>query len=170
MNRQPSVFISYNSDSPTEETLAIRLHTIGAVHGLSMYLPERYNNPYSISAETQSRINISDYYILFSTTNQLSRVALDEIQYAYQKHQDKSRIIIIYDAQKGKNITGAGNCTELFFDRKKSTSEKFIADVMGFITNHHNASFSNKQTEAFGGLVLAGLGLLMLGAIFTGKK
>ena len=80
MNTLPTIFISYNSNSEFEETLAIRLHTIGAVHGFNMYLPDRFNNKQGISLETQSRINLSDYYILFSTTNQLTKAALDEIQ------------------------------------------------------------------------------------------
>jgi hypothetical protein len=97
-------------------------------------------------------------------------VALEEIQYAYQKHNDKSRIIIIYDVAQGKNMNGTNNCTELFYDRKKSSVEDFIFDVMQLITNHHDNTYNKKQSEAFGGLVLAGLGLLLLGAVFSGKK
>jgi hypothetical protein len=169
MAKQPTVFISYNSNSDLEQTLAMRLHTIGAVHGLNMHLPDRFNSDNIISPETQSRINFSDYYILFSTNKQLSKAALNEIQYAFQKYNDKSRIIIIYDAAKGKNMKGTDNCTELFFDRKKYSMEQFISQVMGIITNHHT-SYSKKQSDAVGGLVLAGLGLLLLGAVFSGKK
>jgi len=166
---QPSVFISYNPNALIEETLALRLHTIGAVNGLKMYLPERMDEIRGISPETQNRINYSDYYILFSTTNKLSKIALEEIQFAFRKHNDKSRIIIIYDAAKGKNMHGTDNCTEQFFDRKKDTVEQFISEVIGIIMQHHEGQ-SKKQTEALGGLLLAGLGLLLLGAAFSGNK
>ena len=166
---QPSVFISYNPNALIEETLALRLHTIGAVNGLRMFLPERIDGVKGISLDTKNRINFSDYYILFSTTRNLSKVALEEIQFAFRKHNDKSRIIIIYDAAEGKNMQGTDNCTELFFDRKKYTVEKFISMVMNKIMEHHEGQ-SKKQTEALGGLLLAGLGLLLLGAAFSGNK
>lgn len=157
----PAIFISYNPGSEFEETLAIRLHTIGAVHGFDIYLPDRNSNSKNISIQTQNRINLSKYYILFSTTAKLSKIAEQEIQYAYNRLKDKSAIIIIYDAAQGKNIKGTNFCTELFFDRGKENTERFTARVMNTIINHHNKN--KKQNEAFAGLLLAGLGLLLLG-------
>lgn len=171
MNILPSIFVSYNPGSEFEETLAIRLHTIGAVHGFNIFLPDRYYNSQDISIETKNRINLSNYYILFSTTNHLSRIAEQEIQYAHQKLIDKKNIIIIYDAVKGKNMRGTDQCTELFFDRRKENAEKFIARVMDTLKNTHNSKLKIKKQnqDAFAGLVLAGLGLLLLGTALNSK-
>ena len=80
-------------------------------------------------------------------------------------------IVIIYDSAQGKNMKGTENCTELFFDRKKMQPEQFITNVMNIIVDKHNTwHASKKQSEAFGGLVLAGLGLLFLGAVLSNDK
>lgn len=63
----PTVFISYNPNSDIDQTLAVRLHTIGAVHGFNMLLPDRVGFTKSVSNETKSRILSADYFILFST-------------------------------------------------------------------------------------------------------
>ncbi|MBS1587159.1 MAG: hypothetical protein JSS82_16615 [Bacteroidetes bacterium] len=125
-----------------------------------------------MSQETQARINISNYYILFSTTAQLSKVALEEIQYAYKILKDKSKIIIIYDVAQGKNMKGTDGCTELYYNRKTQTPESFIANVMRRIQNQHAAltRVAKQNDEALAGLILAGLGLLLLGALTTSKK
>ena len=64
----PSVFISYNPNSDIEQTLAVRLHTIGAVHGFTMLLPERFGFSKLPTNETKSRILSADYFILFSSS------------------------------------------------------------------------------------------------------
>ena len=53
--RNPVIFISYNPRNHDEETLAIRLHTIGAVNGFNMLLPDRYHSTTVIDDETKRR-------------------------------------------------------------------------------------------------------------------
>ena len=169
MNNLPSIFLSYNPNSDFEETLAIRLHTIGAVHGFQMYRPERNLNSNSISIETMARINQSDYYILFST-NKLSPTALAEIRYAFERFHDKKRIIIIYDALIGKNMTHTDFCTELSFDRRKESPEEFIQKVLSTIkSNKPKGITKNANQDALPGLLIAGLALLILGVVLSKK-
>ena len=61
-----TIFISYNPDNGLEQTLASRLHTIGAVNGFRMYMPDRFNSNSQLDYETIRRINLSDYFIVFS--------------------------------------------------------------------------------------------------------
>ena len=167
MANHPSIFLSYNPGNQAEETLALRLHTLGIVNGLTMHLPERGYLGQLITEETKSRIAASNYYILFSTSPQLGKVALEEIGYAFSRFQDKSRIIIIYDRARGKNMMGTDQCTELYFDRNTETQEAFIQKVIQSIRNKEK---KNTDNEALAGFVLAGLGLLFLGAVLSGKK
>jgi hypothetical protein len=105
-----SVFVSYNPNSDVEQTLAVRLHTIGSVPGFNMILPDRIANDKIMSAETKSRILQADYFILFSTT-QLSRVVYEEISLAYAHLQSKARILVIYDQSVGISKTYQGKFT-----------------------------------------------------------
>jgi hypothetical protein len=102
-----TLFITYNPKDETGRTLAIRLHTIGAVNGFRMYLPERDENYPNdpASYETLRRINLSDYMVLFSTTV-LSKQVIEEIVTASEHFHDPSRIIVVYDSKVGKNIKG----------------------------------------------------------------
>jgi hypothetical protein len=105
MSKLPTIFLSYNSGSDLEETLAVRLHTIGAVHGFKMLLPDRYDSNELVSAETRNRIVLANYFILFSTS-ELGKQVQQEISIAFQQLNDKSKIIVVYDRHKGKNIKG----------------------------------------------------------------
>ena len=122
MSKLPTIFLSYNSGSDLEETLAVRLHTIGAVHGFRMLLPDRYDNYELVSAETRNRIVMSDYFILFSTSV-LGAQVQEEIAIAFQHLNDKSKIIVVYDRHKGKNINGADNCTEIYIDSRAESTQ-----------------------------------------------
>src|SRR5882757_1129707 len=66
--KQTTVFVTYNPGNDFEQTLAVRLHTIGAVHGFNMLMPERFYGANQFSSETAFRIKSSDYFILFSTS------------------------------------------------------------------------------------------------------
>ncbi len=96
-----SIFISYNPNSAVEETLAVRLHTIGAVNDFIMYLPDRFDSENQISEESKSRISRSNYFVIFST-KPLSNVVKEEIEYAFKHINDKTRIIVIYDREREK--------------------------------------------------------------------
>lgn len=161
----PSVFISYNPNSDIEQTLAVRLHTIGAVHGFNMLLPDRVGFSNTVSAETKSRILSANYFILFSTTS-LSTTVLEEIKIASAKLHDKSKILVIYDISVGKNLTGLDNYTEVYIDRTSSVEtilDTIISKVKSIQTKGNN---QNGFLDALGPILLTGIALFALSSIF----
>jgi len=86
-----------------EQTLAVRLFTIGAVHSFTMLLPDPSPYPRGVSTETRCRIFQADYFILFST-GILSKEVIQEIELAFSKLNDKSKILVVYDKRVGKNV------------------------------------------------------------------
>lgn len=169
--RLPSVFISYNSQSEFEETLAIRLHTLGAVHGYNTLLPDRTNNSSLVSVSTKQRINASDYFILFSTSAKLSAVVLEEIKVAFAKFHNKARIIIVFDAKHGKNVKGLDKCTSIFIDSSKQSAAEILEEILATIKRNEAKPVAklakNDDGGILAGLLLAGLGLLLLGAALS---
>lgn len=161
----PTVFISYNPNSDIEQTLAVRLHTIGAVHGFNMLLPDRVGFTRSVTNETKSRILSADYFILFSTTS-LSTTVLEEIKIAASKLHDKSKILVIYDISVGKNLKGADNFTEVYINRSSSVEiilEKIISKVKII------QSMGNNQggfLSVLGPILLTGVALFALSSVF----
>ncbi|MBL0745015.1 hypothetical protein [Chryseolinea lacunae] len=158
----PTVFISYNPDSDLEQTLAVRLHTIGAVSGFDMLLPDRSRHSKTISLETKNRINIASYFILFSTSP-LSAVVQQEIAWAFDRLRDRSRIIIIYDQRVGKNLKNAENCTEIYVDlnAEPQSIASEITSKLKSIPKNGSGDFSS----GMGALLLTGLGLFALASI-----
>lgn len=171
MQRLPTVFLSYNPNIELEETLAIRLHTIGAVHGFNMLLPDRATHRASlVSTETANRIRVADYFIIFSTS-ELSVTVQQEIEIAFQHLHDKSKIIIVYDYQVGKNIEGAEKCTEIFIDSSQST-QQILKTILSRIElqNESKRNPQPKGSDVLVGILLAGLGLLLLGSLLDNGK
>ncbi|MBE2289859.1 MAG: hypothetical protein IAE95_09910 [Chitinophagaceae bacterium] len=172
MSKLPTIFLSYNSGSDLEETLAVRLHTIGAVHGFRMLLPDRYDNSELVSAETRNRIVMSDYFILFSTSV-LGAQVQEEIAIAFQHLNDKSKIIVIFDRHKGKNIHGADNCTQIYIDSRAESTQQILERILAELKSKEIRKPTKKQTsteDIVGGILLAGLGLLVLGALLDNGK
>ncbi len=163
MTNLPTVFLSYNPYSEVEQTLALRLHTIGAVHGYNMILPDRTFNSQVISLETKGRILISDFFILFSTES-LSEVVQEEINIAFSKHKDKTKILVIYDTRTGRNLTGAENCTEVYIDTTEDalTIVTSIADKIKSLKAKTDESF----LSTLSGILLIGVGLFALSEAF----
>jgi hypothetical protein len=169
-----TIFITYNPNVAPEQTLAIRLHTIGAVNGFRMYLPDRYNSDSILDAETQRRINLSGYMVFFSL-GMLSPIVKAEINYAFQHLQDKTKIIVIYDSRKGKNLVG--DVTELFtsfyFDPTKDNQEHLLHDIMNIIfqKNQEKSPKIEKSTaQGIAALLGIGLGLFILGSLTEEEK
>ena len=172
MSKLPTIFLSYNSGSDLEETLAVRLHTIGAVHGFRMLLPDRYDNYELVSPETRNRIVMSDYFILFST-KVLGLQVQEEIAIAFQHLNDKSKIIVVYDRHKGKNIKGADNCTEIYIDSRAESTQQILERILAELRSKETKKTIKKQQsteDVVGGILLAGLGLLVLGALLDNGK
>lgn len=161
----PSVFISYNPNSDIEQTLAVRLHTIGAVHGFNMLLPDRVGFSKTVSTETRNRITSADYFILFSTTS-LSSIVLEEIQIASSKLHDKSKILVIYDIGFGKNLKGAENFTEVYINRS-SPVETILNTIISKVKSIQTRGNSEGGfLSALGPILLTGVALFALSSIF----
>ena len=160
MKALPAVFISYNPHSDIEQTLAIRLHTIGAVHGFDMLLPDRYYHANTVSTETRSRILLADFFILFSTES-LSAVVEEEIIIAFSKLHDKSKIVVIYDQHIGKNLRGADNCTEIYIDTQDDPL-KLVTQITKKIQAAQTKNTDTGFLSSLGGILLVGLGLFAL--------
>lgn len=167
-----SVFVTYNSNSEQEHTVAVRLQTIGAVHGINMYLPDRLSRTTSVRQETEYRIKSSDYFILFSTAA-LTPVVQQEISTAFKHLQDKSKIIVIYD--RVKNMKYSEHSTEVTINAAKESADDIVRKVIHQIKENQGASRASakKKDEMLsdiGGILLIGLGFLKLDAFFNSKK
>ncbi len=175
-----TIFVTYNPNSKLEETLAARLHTIGAVSGFTMYLPDRFDSNSQLSDETKSRISRSDYLVIFST-KALSNVVKQEIDYAYKHFHDKSKILVIYDKEKGKNLKGGDSdlFVPFFLDKFDNKQEKLLETIVTTIAHKEKSIISSNdpakiekkkkqdtETNALVAILSIGLGLLVLGAIF----
>ncbi len=169
-----TVFVTYNPGNDFEQTLAVRLHTIGAVHGFNMLMPDRFQNTGKINSETAFRIKSSDYFIFFSTSD-LTDLVQQEVKTAFASLKDKSKILIIYN--KSKNLNHHENCTEVFIDASRDSMQTILNKVMQEIEKSKKAIKQkaplkkDEQTiSPLGGILLVGLGLLALDSLFNSKK
>lgn len=170
--KQPTVFVTYNSGNDFEETLAVRLHTIGAVNGFTMLMPDRFSPKNIITPETQYRIRSSDYFILFSTSK-LTSIVKQEVEEAFRHLKDKSRILIVYN--KYKNLQHNENCTELYVDTALKTPEQILNAILEQLKQKQHKKPSKQKEEdnsmsVIAGILLIGLGLFALDSLFNSKK
>lgn len=154
-----TIFVTYNPRNDFEQTLAVRLQTLGAVHGFNMLLPDRFGGKPLVSQETRFRINSADYFVLFSTS-ELTPVVQKEIEVAYQHLKDKSRIIIIYD--RVKNLDHDLNCTEVYIDSSESSAQEILQETLKSIKENQAKKTRKDAQNALGAFLLIGLGLLAL--------
>jgi hypothetical protein len=163
-----TIFITYNPDSAFEQTLAIRLHTIGASNGFLMYLPDRYNSSTVLDDETKSRISKADYVVMFSISP-LSKIVKQEIEFAFKRLNDKSKIIVVYDKEKGKNLKGdvVNHFSPIYMDKYNGNPDEALHDILKTIRGKEvNSKIKNdkENSQALLALMGIGLGLLILGA------
>jgi len=170
-----TIFVTYNPNSEFEQTLAIRLHTIGASSGFRMYLPDRFNSSKILDEETKSRIGRADYVVMFSITS-LSPIVKEEINYAFKQLNDKSKIIVIYDKQRGENLTGVitSHFTPIYIDQFDDLGQdKVLSKIITTIQNKEiksqskqivNLKKEKENSQALAALLGIGLGLLILGS------
>ncbi len=176
-----TIFITYNPGNNAEETIAARLHTIGAVSGFRMYMPDRFNSSSILDLETKRRINQSDYLIMFSMST-LSNIVKQELEEAFKHIQDKSRIIVIYDKQRGKNLNSpvTNYFTSFFFDKYNNRQEDLLHAIINSILHResmektttgspHGLTSKDTENTALAALLGVGLGLFILG-ILSGSK
>jgi hypothetical protein len=154
-----TIFVTYNPRNDFEQTLAIRLQTLGAIHGFNMLLPDRFGGKPLVSQETEYRIRSADYFVLFSTSP-LTPVVQEEIKVAFQHLKDKSRIIIVYD--RVRNLHHELNCTEVYIDSSKSTAQEILQQTINSIQENQARKSKKDAQTALGAFLLIGLGLLAL--------
>jgi hypothetical protein len=160
----PTVFISYNPASDIEQTLAVRLHTLGSVHGFNMLLPDRLSFGKNVSGETRNRILSSDFFILFSTSP-LSAVVQEEIRIAYSKLHEKSKILVIYDLNAGENLQGADSFTKVLIDRTwpvEQIVEKIVSENKKI---QKKGDTHDGFLSVLGPILLTGVALFLLSGI-----
>lgn len=155
-----TLFISYNPQDMEEQTLALRLHTIGAVNGFQVFLPDRYDSDRYLSDQTKARISQSNYFILFALSPQLSQTVLDEITYAWSQYKDKRRILVIYRSEETKSLNpdASKHFTEIFFDPDREPVQGVIQRIMEAVFKHEAKKKFDQQLEN-GLLALLGIGL-----------
>lgn len=168
MAKSPTIFISYNPKASQEETLAVRLQTIGAVNGFRTFLPDRFVGKNYVDDETIRRIRESDYFVIFAS-HKISKIVQDEIDIAFQHFQDPSKIIIIYNRQLVPNLRlqdkSAG--TLISFDPLNETVDIVIKKVVRQIVRKERDK-SRKETEnGLLALIGVGLGLWALSTMFS---
>lgn len=170
--QDPTIFITYNPNNNLEQTLAVRLHTIGAVSGFRMYLPDRYNSNSVVDRETKMRIDEAEYFIMFST-QELSKIVLDEITYAFSQLNDKSKIIVIYDKRYGKNLNGdvTNQFTAKYFNPLKDNQESLVNDILDLIRTKEKKKTKKikEQNQALKALLGIGIGLYVLSSLSAEK-
>lgn len=167
------IFVSYNPTVDSEQSLALRLQTLGSLYGLNVSLPDRIGSV-ALKATTKQRIQDANLFIVFSTRN-LSKSVRDEITYARTL---KKKIIVIYDKDVGKNLKLTG-VIEVEYDHKEDKPEKLINKILTEIRSPKKITRTGKprktqqnETDSFGAFLLVGLGLLLLAAFMSdsGKK
>jgi hypothetical protein len=158
--KKTALFITYNPNLSEEETLAIRLHTIGTANGFQMYLPDRYHSQKSLDMETKNRIDNADYFILFSLSPNLSAEVQEELNYAWKRFNDKRKIIVIFHSKKTKSLilNGVPAFTEFAFDPAKQHMDQIMGKIMGEIFQKETKKKQSKEVEN-GLLALLGIGL-----------
>jgi hypothetical protein len=143
-----SIFITYNPNENEEQTLAIRLHSIGAVNGFRIYLPDRFNSDKIIDSTTQARIDGSDYVVLFAMSAKISDIVRQEIEYAYQRLHDKSKIIIIYGAKQSKKVNLIDHATEIYYTPHEESTDQVIKRIFDVIFKKHQEDLAAAYQKA----------------------
>jgi hypothetical protein len=139
------IFITYNPNghSQIEESTALRMQTLSNLYGIGVDLPYRLDGRNSIDDETVRRINNSDYIVAFSL-EELSPRLKSELDYAIKINKP---IVIIYDSQKGQNISYPKgiNISEVFLDIYNP--EDTIAKVAEYL--HGQIYSKSPQTQVY---------------------
>ncbi len=175
---EPAIYITYNPKAALEETLAVRLQTIGAVNGFEAFLPDRYTSNRYVNDETRYRIKASDYFVLF-LTGPLSTLVAEEIKVAYQHFRDKKNIIIIYEEsltdEQLDSIRHYSEATLIPFEPDVDTPDVIVKQIIEQIsgTDAQQAYQSKRRGSkdfnfdiGIAALLMVGLGLLIM-ALFT---
>lgn len=136
-----TIFITYNPKVESEQVLAVRLHTIGAVNGFRMFLPDRNNSDKILDAESKRRIEESDFLIFFALSSKISSIVQQEIDHAFRHFNNKSKIIVIHDKRLRINGQKTVHFTKVGYDPLTETPNQIIERAINTVAD------SNKQEE-----------------------
>jgi hypothetical protein len=158
------IFISYNPKVESEQSLALRLQTLGALYGLSVSMPDRTGTA-MLKESTKQRIGKATLFIVFSTRN-LAKSVISEINYALEL---KKKIIVVYDKDVKKNLDIPG-VREIEYNQREDKPDKIIAEILKEVnkqppTSAKKTVTAEKEDDALGAFLVVGLGLLLLGAL-----
>lgn len=165
-----TIFISYNPSESQEQSLALRLQTLGSLYGLHISLPDRIGST-TLKDTTKSRIENTDLFIVFSTKN-LSKPIKDEIAFARSL---KKRIVVVYDKDVTRNLN-LDDVHEIEFDKENDSPEKVLKKILEVVRAPIRRGVAKKivtpkqNNDSFAGFLLVGLGLLLLAAFVSGDK
>ncbi|MCR4317032.1 MAG: hypothetical protein NUW37_11870 [Planctomycetes bacterium] len=143
------IFVSYNPNSKLEQSTAFRLQTLAALYGAEVRLPDRFGEPW-LKDSTKSRIDESDYYLLFSD-GVLSSAVVAELDYAASRGIP---VHVFYTRKvKYKKIDGVN---QWYFDPYSANLGEAIDKVVS------EPPRSRRQIRADGALrAMVGIGLGM---------
>lgn len=166
--KNQQVFITYNPGNQVEETLALRLHTIGGVSGFQMQLPDRYYTGNMLSDATKYKINQSDLFVLFSTGIP-TQMVIDEVDCAWNHFKDRQKIIIVQSYGDNSMFNALeGQVTLIDFNPKVQSLDTVLEVVKNSFYIEANKDVLKKRKEEDGKALVAlfgvGLGLLALAA------
>ena len=111
-------------------------------------LPYRPSNSNNLTKQTESNINTSDWFLVFSI-EPLSEMVRQEIEYALNNGKTMDQIIVVYSSHHGRNIPFEDNNRpiEMYVDDYDINSiEQFKEAVLNQISernNGHNISNNN---------------------------
>ncbi len=142
-----TLFVSYNPNIGDEQTLAIRIHTIGVANGLTMFLPDRFNSINELDANTKTRIASADYYLVFALSNKLSEAVKAEIQFASQ-HIDKSNIIVVYDDKKMQKLSLEAGISVVVCNLEEEDAEQISERLFKLVFEKRKIAIAAAQQKA----------------------
>jgi hypothetical protein len=150
-----SVFLSHSLD-PTEQTLAWRLQTLAAAHGIEMYVPQRAAALPSLpgAVPIQSAIDRSDCVLAIITAKADASVQR-ELKYALQR---RKLVIPIVQSDFAKHPLLA-QFPRVFTFSPGDYPGKVEGEIVEFLKKLH---ISKEKQQAIGALAALALGLLLL--------
>jgi nucleoside 2-deoxyribosyltransferase len=150
------VFLSYSLD-PSEETLAWRLQTLAAAHGVEMYVPRRGSSPSrqkAFASEAMNAIDRSDC-VLAIITGKTDRAVEGELRHALA--QRKPVVPIVRSDLADHPLLA--QFPRVFTFSPGDNPGELETQVVEFLKQQQ---LSKDKQQAMGGLVAVGVGLLLL--------
>lgn len=163
LGEMDTVYITYNPRSEVEQTLAVRLHTIGAVNGFKMLLPDRMYSETVLDDETTYRIDSADWFVLF-LTQPISSIVQQEIDHAVASRLPAFRIIIIYYPDYPPQVVGdaSGQIITVPFDPSAQSFDAVAQHVLLRISQGIRGEMETQNSQKNGLIALLGIGLGLL--------